>query len=131
MAVLTIWSEDFSSGLSKNPFRDHLSLRILIFSKTFHEHLVHIQKLVDALYTEGFGLNSAKCSFASSHIQYLGHILTPNSVEPLPDNISAITKFSVPTSHCTILWFHGKVNLYRKFIPLIIIGRGNIYLGIP
>jgi len=90
---------------------------ILIFSKTFHEHLVHIQKLVDALYTEGFCLNFAKYSFASSRIQYLGHILTPNSVEPLSDNVRAITEFPVPNSHCTIRQFLGKVNFYRKFIP--------------
>ena len=90
---------------------------ILVFSKTFEEHLVHIQNLVDAIYAEGFRLNFKKCSFASPSIQYLGHILSPNSVQPLCDNIVAITDFPIPSSRRSVRQFLGKVNFYRKFIP--------------
>lgn len=90
---------------------------ILIFSKSFEEHLVHIQKLVDAIYAEGFRLNFKKCSFASSKVQYLGHIISPNSVRPLNDNIIAITDFPVPSSRRSLHGFLGKINFYRKFIP--------------
>jgi transposase InsO family protein len=90
---------------------------LLVFSKTFEEHMTHVQRLIDAIFAEGFRLNFKKCSFASSRIQYLGHILSPNSVEPLSDNIAAITNFPVPSSRRTIRQFLGKINFYRKFIP--------------
>lgn len=90
---------------------------ILIFSKTFEEHIAHVQRLVDAIYSEGFRLNFKKCSFASSRIQYLGHILSPDSVQPLSNNIVTITNFPVPTSRRTVRQFLGKINFYRKFIP--------------
>lgn len=90
---------------------------ILIFSKNFEEHLVHIQNLVDAIFAEGFRLNFKKCSFASSSIQYLGHILSPDSVQPLSNNIVAITDFPTPSSRRSLRQFLGKINFYRKFIP--------------
>lgn len=90
---------------------------ILVYSKSFEEHLVHIQLLVDAILAEGFRLNFEKCNFATSRIQYLGHIITPGFVQPLSSNIVAITKFPEPTSRRSVRRFLGKINFYRKFIP--------------
>jgi len=90
---------------------------VLVFSRSFKEHLLHIQQLVDAIYAEGFRLNFEKCNFASSRIQYLGHIITPGFIQPLSDNIIAITEFPAPTSRRSVRSFLGKINFYRKFIP--------------
>jgi hypothetical protein len=90
---------------------------ILVFSRSFEEHVLHVQRLITAVYDEGFRLNFKKCNFAASSIQYLGHILEPNTVKPLQDNLAAIKNFPVPSSRKNIRQFLGKVNFYRKFIP--------------
>ncbi|BES91012.1 Retrotransposon protein [Nesidiocoris tenuis] len=90
---------------------------LLIFSRTFDEHLVHIQRLITAVFEDGFRFNFKKCTFAASSIQYLGHILGPDTVQPLQDNLIAIKSFPTPSSRKNIRQFLGKVNFYRKFIP--------------
>lgn len=109
------------SGIIRRHKLNHFAINylddILIYSSTFEEHLIHIQKLVDALFAEGFRLNFKKCSFAKSSVQYLGHMLSSDSVRPLSDNIAAITEFPVPTSRRALRGFLGKINFYRKFIP--------------
>jgi transposase InsO family protein len=90
---------------------------ILIFSRSFDEHLEHIHRLFSAIYEEGFRLNFNKCNFARSSIPYLGHILSPDSIQPLSDNLLAIKSFPVPSSRKNVRQFLGKINFYRKFIP--------------
>ena len=90
---------------------------ILIFSRSFEEHLRHVQRVIDVIFEEGFRLNFKKCNFAMSSIPYLGHILGPNTVQPLLDNLIAIQAFPIPSSRKNIRQFLGKVNFYRKFIP--------------
>lgn len=90
---------------------------ILIFSRTFEEHILHIQQLISAIFEEGFRLNFKKCNFAKSTIQYLGHIISPNSVTPLHDNVVAVKAFPAPSSRRSLRAFLGKINFYRKFIP--------------
>lgn len=90
---------------------------ILIFSRSFEEHLSHVQRVIDVIFEEGFRLNFKKCNFAMSSIPYLGHVLGPNTVQPLLDNLIAIQAFPIPSSRKNIRQFLGKVNFYRKFIP--------------
>lgn len=90
---------------------------ILIFSRSFEEHIIHVQKLITAIYEEGFRLNLKKCNFAAPSIQYLGHVLGPDSVRPLQDNLIAINSFPVPSSRKHVRQLLGKINFYRKFIP--------------
>lgn len=90
---------------------------ILIFSRSFDEHLAHIQRVIDVILSEGFRLNFKKCNFAKSLIPYLGHILGPDTVQPLNDNLLAINSFPLPSSRKNVRQFLGKINFYRKFIP--------------
>ncbi|KAA5784008.1 RNA-directed DNA polymerase, partial [Pseudomonas aeruginosa] len=62
----------------------------LIFSKTYEEHIQHISRLVEAIQKEGFRLKFSKCTFASHHAKYLGHIIEDNSVRPLKDYLTAV-----------------------------------------
>ena len=59
----------------------------------------------------------AKCSFMKLHIEYLGHLISENSIEPMPDKLSAIKEMPAPRSPKEIKQFLGLVGYYRKFIP--------------
>ncbi|KAK2578064.1 hypothetical protein KPH14_008480 [Odynerus spinipes] len=52
---------------------------ILIFSRTFEEHIKHIEKVLKAIINEGFRLKFKKCKFASKTAKYLGHIIENNT----------------------------------------------------
>jgi hypothetical protein len=90
---------------------------IIIFSKTFDEHVEHIKLLMQAVKEEGFRLKFLKCKFAQRKIQYLGHVIEENEVRPMRDNLIAIKNFPVPKSRKNIRQFLGKVNFYHKYIP--------------
>lgn len=48
---------------------------ILIFSRTFSEHITHLTQLFRAIKEGGFRLKFSKCTFASDSVKYLGHII--------------------------------------------------------
>ena len=89
---------------------------ILVFSNSFEEHLVHIQKLRDAINTEGFKLKLIKCKFAQQCVKYLGHLIRPGHVQPINDNLKAIKEFPTPASKRDVRRWLGKINFYYKFI---------------
>jgi len=83
---------------------------ILIFSKSFDEHILHLSKLLEAILTEGFKLKFAKCNFAESSVKYLGHIIENNSIRPLKDYLIAVKNFPVPETRKNVRQFLGKIN---------------------
>jgi hypothetical protein len=89
---------------------------ILIFSRTFEEHMKHLELLVEAIIREGFRLKFVKCNFATNSVHYLGHIISKNSIRPLNDNLISIKNFPVPQNRKNVRQFLGKINFYHKFI---------------
>ena len=90
---------------------------IMIFSKTEEEHLQHLEIIFQRLHEAGLKLKRSKCSFMKLHIEYLGHLISENSIEPMPDKLSAIKEMPAPRSPKEIKQFLGLVGYYRKFIP--------------
>ena len=105
------------NGLSD--FCDNFIDDIVVFSKTFEEHLKHIELLLQALRKEGFRLKLVKCSFAQNAIKYLGHIIGDGKVRPCNDNLIAIKNFPTPTSKKGVRQLIGKINFYRTFVSNI------------
>ena len=53
---------------------------ILIHSKSFDEHLVHLEKVPKAMQTENIKLKLSKCKFAEKEVKYLGHKISLNKL---------------------------------------------------
>lgn len=90
---------------------------LLIFSKSFPDHINHLTQLLEAIKKEGFRLKFTKCSFAKNWVKYLSHIIQNNSIKPLNDNLISIKDFPVPENQKNIRQFLGKINFYREYIP--------------
>lgn len=90
---------------------------ILVFSRSFIDHIQHLSKLLEAIKTEGFRIKFTKCTFASDSVKYLGHIIQNNSVKPVKDNLVSIKEFPVPKTQKNIRQFLGKINFYNDYIP--------------
>lgn len=90
---------------------------ILVFSKTFEEHLQHLEKLIDAVSKEGFKLSLAKCNFAKNQVKYLGHVIGNNLTRPIYENVLPVRDFPTPKNQKNVRQFLGKVNFYHSYIP--------------
>lgn len=114
-----IFQRVLSSALKKHKvtnFATNYMDDILIYSKNLDEHLKHVEKVMIAMKEEGFKLKKSKCKFAQDKVEYLGHLLSENSVQPLNDNLKAIKEFPVPKNQTQVRSFLGKLNYYYKFI---------------
>lgn len=89
---------------------------ILIYSRTFAEHIDNLQSVFGCLESHQFFLQLPKCTFAQPSIACLGHIVTTNGVRPDPKKIVAMTNWPRPKNIKQLRGFLGLTGFYRKFI---------------
>ena len=53
---------------------------ILVFSADMESHLEHLRLLFDRLRSADLKLKEVKCNFLKKHIQYLGHIVSGDTI---------------------------------------------------
>lgn len=90
---------------------------ILIYSKNFQEHLVHLAKVIERLKAHGLTCQLKKCHFASSRVDYLGHVLTPEGLERQPEKNKAIEEAERPRTKRQLRQFLGLCGWYSSFVP--------------
>ena len=90
---------------------------ILIFSPDNKTHLEHLEVVFQRLKEADLKLKASKCNFFKKHIQYLGHLVSGEGIEPLPEKLEAVRKMPPPTTPKEVRQFLGLVGYYRKFVP--------------
>ena len=90
---------------------------LVVYSSSFDQHLLDVQKVCQVLHSANFKLNSGKCAFFRPEISFLGHKINAEGCSPNDDNIRSITQFPIPTSSKGAHSFLQMVGFYRKFIP--------------
>lgn len=90
---------------------------ILIFSKSWEEHLEQLRVILQRLLSAGISLKLSKCEFGNTSIQYLGHVIKKASISPDPENVRAITEFPRPTNLTALKSYLGMLGYYRRFLP--------------
>jgi primosomal protein N'' len=71
---------------------------ILIYSKTFDEHLKHIRQVLDELRKEKLFANLEKCSFCTDHVVFLGFVVSAKRIEVDESKVKAIKDWPAPTN---------------------------------
>lgn len=89
---------------------------VIVYSKTFEEHEVHVREVMAALKTSGQLLRPEKCDFFLQECDYLGHIVGSGGLRMNEDKHSKILKFPVPEDKKQLKRFLGIVSYYRKFV---------------
>jgi len=89
---------------------------ILIYSPNLQEHVVHLKIILEVLHTKKFFAKLSKCSFDTSKVNYLGHIISAKGVAPDPEKVIVIHNWPHPCSLTELRDFLGLTGFYRKFV---------------
>lgn len=88
-----------------------------IHSKTFEEHLQHLEEVFNRLRKAGLKLKPSKCHFCSPEIKFLGHIVGKDGIKADPSKVEKVKNFPIPTNLTELRGFIGLASYYRKFVP--------------
>ena len=89
---------------------------LLISSRTFEEHLVHLSKVMGRLRSANLKLKLTKCHFVRPRVEYLGHVISSEGLSPNPKQVAAVTNYPQPQSLTQVRQFLGLTSYYRRFI---------------
>ena len=90
---------------------------IIIFSENELQHLEHLETVFSHLREAELKMKRSKCDFFKREIYYLGHLISPEGISPLPNKLDCIQHMPVPKNAKVIKQFLGLTGYYRKFVP--------------
>ena len=90
---------------------------IIIFSENELQPLEHLEIVFSRLPEAGLKMKCSKCDFFKSKIHYLGHLISPKGISPLPNKLDCIRHMPAPKDIKEIKQFLGLTGYYRKFVP--------------
>lgn len=89
---------------------------ILIFNKTWEEHLKHVKVTLDVLKKENLYVELSKCEFGKTYLIYLGHIVGGGELKIDPSKVAVIVNWHKPKYATEVRSFLGEAQYWRKFI---------------
>ncbi|KAL9984580.1 hypothetical protein ACROYT_G006890 [Oculina patagonica] len=95
------------------PYVDDLIVR----SMSHVDALEHYRRIFERATKVGMQFKPSKCTFFSTHLEVLGHVVTLDGRIPDPKKIQAITNFPMVNSQSAVQKFLGMVGFYRHHIP--------------
>lgn len=99
---------------------------ILIYSKSWSEHLLHLRAVLSALRANNLHVKKSKCEFGTHSVHYLGHVISKEGVAMDSGKVAMDSgKVAAVTTHnlATETWsardlrvFLGLTEYHRRFI---------------
>ena len=90
---------------------------VLVFSETYDDHLHHLNKVFERFQKASLKIKLSKCHFFKTHLHYLGHRISTNGLEPLPEKLEAIKNLAPMRNVDKACHILGLLGYYRSFIP--------------
>ena len=100
---------------------------ILITGKTETEHIRNLEEALTCLEKAGLRLKKQKCSFMLTSVDYLGHTISSEGLQPTREKVRAIKDAPTPTNVAQLRSFLGLVNYYGKFLPQLATTLAPLY----
>jgi Reverse transcriptase (RNA-dependent DNA polymerase)/Retroviral aspartyl protease len=69
---------------------------VLIFSKTYEEHVEHVRKVLTKLKEKDLPAKLSKCEFHKRTVTFLGYVVTQDGLSPDPEKVRAIEEWPEP-----------------------------------
>ncbi|QRV83408.1 Retrovirus-related Pol polyprotein from transposon [Ceratobasidium sp. AG-Ba] len=90
---------------------------IVIYSKTFLDHLSHVDQVLEAIEKSGMTLSPKKCNFGFESLELLGRLVSRLGMGSQKEKIDAITGMAEPKNLKQLMTFNGAVIYYSMMIP--------------
>jgi hypothetical protein len=102
-----------------NPFLRNFLLvffdDILIYNKSWEEHVHHVDKILQLLEEQKIYAKSSNCAFGVQEVEYVGHIVSHEGVKVDPNKIKAMREWPIPKTLKKLRGFLGLTDYYHKF----------------
>ena len=89
---------------------------IIIYSRSEKDYLEHLEEIFTRLKAARLKLKLEKCCFFKKYIEYLGHLISAEGIQALPEKFKSIAKMPAPKNPEEVKQFLGLVGYYRKFV---------------
>jgi hypothetical protein len=89
---------------------------LLIYSKTWEEHLQHVEQILAIMEEQSLYAKESKCEFGMTEVLYLGHIIGVNEVQVHQEKIQAILGWPTPRTLTELKGFLGICCYYKRFV---------------
>ena len=91
---------------------------IIVYSKTFKEHVDHIRQVLQRLRAHGIKLKPKKWKLFKREVNYLGQIVSASGYRSDPANVEAVLslKKSNPSTVGEVRKLLGRLGYYRRYI---------------
>ena len=89
---------------------------VLVFSETYGDHIHHLNKVFERFQKASLKIKLSKCQFFKTHLHYLGHRISANGLEPLPEKLKAIKNLPPTKNVDEAGHILGLLGYYRSFI---------------
>ena len=77
----------------------------------------NLTQLLERCRTKSIKLNKAKVELRVSQLDFIGHLVTPEGLQPDPNKVKAILKLPPPQNKEEVQRLNGTVNYLAKFLP--------------
>lgn len=89
---------------------------ILVYSRSWEDHLTHLQTVLQILSVNSLFTKLSKFQFGVLRVSYLGHIISEQGVSVDPTKIQAVIEWPPSTTAKRVHGFLGLSGYYRKLI---------------
>jgi hypothetical protein len=90
---------------------------IVVFSKSYDDHLSHLDQVLEAIELSGITLSPKKCHLFYSSILLLGHKVSRLGLSTHDEKVKAILELKEPTKVSELQTFLGMIVYFSAFIP--------------
>ena len=90
---------------------------ILVTGTTDDDHLHNLEEVLTRLEKANLRLKRNKCAFLLPSVEYLGHRISAQGLQPTQEKIQAIRNAPPPQNVSQLKSFLGLLNYYCKFLP--------------
>ena len=70
---------------------------LLVASNSPKQHQEHLHQVLQHLYEHGIIINPSKCEFGVTELDFLGHRVSSQGIQPLPERVKAVKEFPTVT----------------------------------